>query len=1377
MMHRMLCPFRAHTWVLVLSVVLAAGCLASCAEGAEVAVVLDPPRVEVAEGEDGSAVFICGAAQRLNEAGEPNVPWQAVTVLLPPGAVIETVQVSLDAARYEAVAGKWQVSPMPAPVANVEGREVAAWPRGRRIEAGRDVEIYSADAEWPATNIRLVSAGELRGWKLTDVAVPLIKYNPVTGSVQRLKAGTLRVTFDDELADEAAAAGNVRANGAGAGGNVRARGARASFDPVSASAVRRIAVNFEQQRAAYEAEAVVPTTEGDGEATVNALPGYAIITTSAIVSASTKLDDFVAHKQAYGYDVHVITEAQFGGGTGDAAANNIRAWLKANYAGLSLQYVLLVGDPRPSTGAVPMKMTWPRHNDPDYQEAPSDYFYADLTGNWDKDGDGYYGEWSDDFGTGGVDRHAEVLVGRIPYYGSIGDLDAILQKLIDYELEWPDDAVWRHDVLLPMEPSDASTPGYHLGEQIKTDAVVPEGWSYHRIYEENYGLTPPPETTPCNVTNVTNVWSAGTFGLIVWWTHGWDQGASDIMDTGHVPSLNDNYPGLTFQCSCDNSHPETTNNLSYALLKNGAICTVGATRVSWYYPGQTDFRDSNSNSGMAYGYAYRLVRDDMSSGGALHDLKEDLVPYGSAIWMNYVVFNIYGDPATYIDPQVVMFYVNAATGNDSWDGRAPAWDGTHGPKLTIQAGINAASDGHIVIVAAGTYSGTGNIGLDFGGRAITVRSASGPEATIIDCAGAGRGFYFHSSETDSAVVRGFTIANGTASSGGGVYCSSSSPRLVNCIITGCSADNGAGAYCTTSSNAKFINSIFVGNTTSGTGGAVYFYNSTPTMTNCTVINNAATGTYAAGIYCRSSSPTLTNCIVWGNTPQEFYLRTGAAPVLYSCDVQGGWSGSGSGNIIAEPMLASDRHLLGYSPCKDAGTSSGAPAEDMDGEARPYGTAVDIGADEIVDVDADKLGDWSETNTFGTDPSERDTDHDGMHDGYEVRYGFAPLDAADGVLNADGDVLMNWEEAVLESNPTNAATPSLLYVDDDNAGDPAQDGSQAHPFGSIQAAIDAVAAPPTVIVVRPGTYVEQLVLTSGVGIVGSGSNETVVALAASGLGPTVYLLGVDGGLLADMTITGGTGSSDVCVRTHNSTTGVRGCVVAAGRNGIGMDLTGYTRIVDCLIMGHTNSGLWMGSTNAADVVNCTIVDCAVAGGSFAYRNKVRLENTIFWGNADDLIINSRAVVTAFCCDVEDGDFAGTNGCFSTDPLFVSGPLHDYYLSQTAAGQAFDSPCVNTGSGAASLFALDGRTTRTDGACDEVAVDLGCHAATAAAITSIACSGDDITIEWTARAGASYRVEWSADRQTWSGVSVGQTGSWTDVGCVPGTERRFYRVREE
>ena len=79
------------------------------------------------------------------------------------------------------------------------------------------------------------------------------------------------------------------------------------------------------------------------------------------------------------------------------------------------------------------------------------------------------------------------------------------------------------------------------------------------------------------------------------------------------------------------------------------------------------------------------------------------------------------------------YYVNGTTGDDSWDGLAPEWDGEHGPKKTIQAVIDVAAAGAIVTVADGTYTGPGNKDLNFHGQSMTLRSANGADNCIIDC--------------------------------------------------------------------------------------------------------------------------------------------------------------------------------------------------------------------------------------------------------------------------------------------------------------------------------------------------------------------------------------------------------------------------------------------------------------------------------------------------------------------------------------------------------------------------------------------------------------------------------------------------------------------
>ena len=259
------------------------------------------------------------------------------------------------------------------------------------------------------------------------------------------------------------------------------------------------------------------------------------------------------------------------------------------------------------------------------------------------------------------------------------------------------------------------------------------------------------------------------------------------------------------------------------------------------------------------------------------------------------------------------------------------WDGTpEHPYQYIQDGIDAAVDGDGVWVAWGTYTGAGNRDIDFKGKAIEVRGFDEP---IIDCENNGRGFYFHSGETETSVVDGFTIQNGWAygdgggiwcsssptiadntitgnlaeGSGGGIWCSSSATISGNTItgneaynnggiwcsssatisdntITGNSAyDGGGGIYCDYFSSPTITNNTISGNSTESDGGGIYCHpsHSSQTITNNTITENEA-DFRGGGIFCYRSSPTIINNTITGNSGEKgggIYCEHESSPIV------------------------------------------------------------------------------------------------------------------------------------------------------------------------------------------------------------------------------------------------------------------------------------------------------------------------------------------------------------------------------------------------------------------------------------------------------------------------------------------------------------------
>jgi parallel beta-helix repeat protein len=214
-----------------------------------------------------------------------------------------------------------------------------------------------------------------------------------------------------------------------------------------------------------------------------------------------------------------------------------------------------------------------------------------------------------------------------------------------------------------------------------------------------------------------------------------------------------------------------------------------------------------------------------------------------------------------------------------------AADGS-GDYTTIQAAVDAASNGDVILVAPGTYTGTDDEVVNTLGKAITIKASGTPEETILDGEGARRVVECSSGEGADAVIEGFTITGGSANSswpggyGGGIFCFEfSSPTITNCTISSNAASDGGGIYCGWGSPT--ITGCTITDNTASYGGGIFTFFST-TISGCTISNN--TSDYGGGIYCWGST-TLTDTVVCENAPDNIYgpwTDGGGGCIAYSC---------------------------------------------------------------------------------------------------------------------------------------------------------------------------------------------------------------------------------------------------------------------------------------------------------------------------------------------------------------------------------------------------------------------------------------------------------------------------------------------------------------
>ncbi len=289
-------------------------------------------------------------------------------------------------------------------------------------------------------------------------------------------------------------------------------------------------------------------------------------------------------------------------------------------------------------------------------------------------------------------------------------------------------------------------------------------------------------------------------------------------------------------------------------------------------------------------------------------------------------------------------------------------DGT-GDYPTIQQAINTASNGDVIVLADGTFSGNYNRDIDFLGKEIIVQSLSGnPTECIIDAQGSAgsphRCVNFKDGEGSSSVLQGITLKNAYVESsytGAAVFCYNSSPTINNCIFSGGNGGRGGGigcnnsspivTYCTFEDNhatmggAFYVgdtsepnieHATFVANTSINAGGAVYIRDeSTATLTNCTFVGNV--GSSGSGVFIAqpgNNYAIVNNSIFYSNDRQVIYCSSPGHADLTCCNLYGNVNGNftfgiGSmegvnGNISLPPYFCDldmrDFTLHTNSPC-------------------------------------------------------------------------------------------------------------------------------------------------------------------------------------------------------------------------------------------------------------------------------------------------------------------------------------------------------------------------------------------------------------------------------------------------------------------------------
>ncbi len=187
---------------------------------------------------------------------------------------------------------------------------------------------------------------------------------------------------------------------------------------------------------------------------------------------------------------------------------------------------------------------------------------------------------------------------------------------------------------------------------------------------------------------------------------------------------------------------------------------------------------------------------------------------------------------------------------------------------SVQDAITAAMSGDIIQVSCGIYFE--NIQMKDGVKVL----GEGADCTVLDGSAVGTVVTFVNVGATTE-LSGFTIRNGLAFLGAGIYIDSPA-TISHSIITGNAAIKNPGGFYGVGGGIEIYdagpmitNNLFVGNTAERSGAALDIYFSYPFVINNTIVGNDAIAPgasvgFGGGIYSLFSSPTVMSNIIYDN---------------------------------------------------------------------------------------------------------------------------------------------------------------------------------------------------------------------------------------------------------------------------------------------------------------------------------------------------------------------------------------------------------------------------------------------------------------------------------------------------------------------------------
>ncbi len=571
--------------------------------------------------------------------GHPALPIKAISIYVPRGKVVTGIWAEVTA--QVTLPGSYTIMPAQ-PQIPFDGAMPAEMVQP-------DPAIYESSLPYPISPVVEGPSGRLAGRKITSCRIFPLQYIPSENKIVFNRSMLIRVALDNEASSDEI--------------------------PLETAQVRKLRNDIVADLVANRADVERDFPVGAAPLETSGAAEYLII---CLANHADEYEVLKNWKTRKGIPTEIaIQESILANYPGRDEPEQIRNCIKDYYMNRSTNWVLLTL----SAPKAKIRGCYGKVGGTVDTSIPCDLYFADMDGDWNADGDSYWGETTDD-----VDLYPDVYVGRITANTGT-QCTTVVHKVLTYEGCYTVPTDYQLEMLFMAEYVDDYTNEAVVKNQIDSESVPARFDPITKLYESSGNL---------NRTNALNEMNAGK-NIINHAGHGnitVIEIADDYLTSTDMENLT-NAPrySVFYTLACDpGAFDNATGCFARSFLEapDGGGFIIANSRLGWYWSGNPGAGTSDMHDREFFKSIF--VRGHTNLGVAHADAKVQRIPYaggnGTERWVMYGM-NLFGDPETpiWVDTPIAMSVAHAET----------IYTGSQNFSVTVTSGASPLPDATVCL--------------------------------------------------------------------------------------------------------------------------------------------------------------------------------------------------------------------------------------------------------------------------------------------------------------------------------------------------------------------------------------------------------------------------------------------------------------------------------------------------------------------------------------------------------------------------------------------------------------------------------------------------------------------------------------------------------